>query len=107
MANYIPRLKVGTHCHIRSNGHVLTIPHTYYNMRIYIRTYSKIYTRTYGKIYTRAWGSKVKLLNKDLNKEMNLPGQVARILKTILLGQVARILKSGPEGLGLQSQAFE
>ena len=33
--------------------------------------------------------------NADLKKNMNL------------LGQVARILKSGPEGLGLQIQAFE
>ena len=79
----------------RLYGHVLTIPHTYCNMRIYIRTYGKIYTRTYGKIYTRAWGSKVKLLNTDLNKKINL------------LGRVARILKTGPVGRGLQIQAFE
>jgi len=64
-------------------------------MRIYIRTYGKIYTRTYGKICTRAWGSKVKLLNTDLNKKINL------------LGEVARILKTGPVGRGLQIQAFE
>ena len=109
-------------------GHVLTIPHTYCNMRIYIRTYGRIYTRPYyGKIYTRAWGSKVKLLNKDLNKRINLwarwpesrkldleaKGSKYKLLnedlnkRINLLGQVARILKSGPEGLGLQSQAFE
>ena len=99
MVKYIPRHKMGTHCHSRSYAlgtHVnimLTLSRTCYNMILYIQTNGKMYPR--GKIYTRAWGYKVKLLNTDLKRKMNL------------LGQVARILKSVPGGLGLQIQAFE
>ena len=74
-------------------GHMLTLSRTCYNMILYIQTYGKIYPR--GKIYTRAWGSKVKLLNTELKKKMNLRGQVARIPK------------AGPVGRGLQIQVFE
>ena len=74
---------------------MLTLSRTCYNMILYIKTYGKVYTKTYSKIYTKAWCSKVKVLNTDLKKKINL------------LGQVARILKTGPVGRGLQIQAFE